>query len=833
MTHVTLECELSLQVLENLDILVSRAMQWTMRTFMQLVQLVLLASYSESIIAAAPSGFPKTGNGLWYTQPGRVWSREWLPVGNGFLATQETSQLNIESLWSGGPFADPTYNGGNKQPSEQAATAQSMHQIRAAVFQSPTGDTDNTEELATDPGQYGSYAGTGILLSTLRLTGTVTNYTRWLDLDKGLASTKWTQNSTDLLRTTFCSNPTRACIEHTTTTNAQPLPDLTYAFSVALESGLPVPNITCQSKNILLVRGFVSASPPGMAYAFLFRAFSSSPLAKFRCIQQPVAFGFPPNATIHLSSTASSSSGQVHDAWIAWVGDTEYDMNAGDVAHNFTFRGIDPVVKLKQLPIASALSDYTALLAQHTADITNVLSSSFSLDLGQTPDLTQPTDALKAAYKVDGPASSNAYLDWVLFNYGRYLLASSSRGVLPANLQGKWANGASNAWSADYHSNINIQMNYWIAEMTGLSQVTLPLFNYFEKTWAPRGAYTAQVLYNITRGWVTHNEMNIFGHTGMKAYENSAEWANYPESAVWMMFHVWDHFDYTNDVEWWKSQGWPLVKLFNAVEKGFAASEDTDTAFLTEVRMKRAQMDKGLRIGSWGQLQEWKFDQDSPTDTHRHLSHLVGLYPGYAIANFDPKVQGTGPSKAYSKNQILDAASVSLVHRGNGTGPDADSGWEKVWRAAAWAQFGNSSMFYHELSFAMSENFGANLFSLYNPYDPDPIFQIDANFGFPAAVMNGLLQAPDVASVSTPLVVTLLPALPTQWRSGSIRGARVRGGIMVDVKWSKGKLTEATFTVNAAQNIRQRPVEVVYASHVLGSFTSSSGLKKVFTINRL
>jgi alpha-L-fucosidase 2 len=500
------------------------------------------------------------------------------------------------------------------------------------------------------------------------------------------------------------------------------------------------------------------------------------------------------------------------------------------------------------------------------------------LDLGQTPNFNLPTDVLRNQYTIDGPAS-NAYLDWLLFNYGRYLLVSSSRGLLPANLQGKWVNAIDNAWSSDYHANINLQMNYWMSEMTGLSYLTPPLFDYIENTWAPRGAYTAQVLYNISRGWVTHDEMNIFGQTGMKDGGNTAEWADYPESAVWMMIHVWDHFDHTNDVAWWKAQGWPLVKgvasfhldklipdlhfndstlvvnpcnspeqvpitlgcahaqqliwqLFNAIEKGFEASGDTDTAFLEEVLTVRAKMDKGLKIGSWGQLQEWKVDMDSPTDTHRHLSHLIGLYPGYAITNFDPSpsVQGTGPAKGYTKEQILTAAGISLLHRGNGTGPDADSGWEKAWRAAAWAQLGNSSMFYHELSFAMSENFAANLFSEYNPYAADPIFQIDANFGFPGAVMNGLLQAPDVASITTPLVVTLLPALPTtQWPSGSIRGARVRGGITVDLAWSKGKPTSATFTVDTGTNVRQRPVNVVYDGRVLTSFTTSSGLQKSIT----
>ncbi|KAF8908099.1 glycoside hydrolase family 95 protein [Gymnopilus junonius] len=845
---------------------------WTSFFSIQLAQLLFVLFRPT---ASAPSGFPKSGNGLWYNQTGDVWSREWLPVGNGYLGATvpggtvlETTQLNIESLWSGGPFADPTYNGGNKQPSEQAETAGIMQTFRKWIFQNVTGDIDNIDALTTDQGQYGSYAGAGCLLATLSTIAPISNYGRWLDLDQGLAVTSWTQGSVDLTRTTFCSNPTKACVQHVGAENG-PLPNLTYAFSVALESGLPAPNITCQNFTSLLVNGFVSKSPPGMSYAIVFSAFATPP-SRVQCIQFPVPFGSPPNATLQVITPSDATN---TEAWITWIGDTEYDIDAGDSAHNFTFAGQNPVTKLQaQLP-TSGSSNYQALLQQHTADIKSALSDSFALDLGQRPNLDLPTNVLRSQYTtIDGP-QSNAYLDWLLFNYGRYLLVSSSRGVLPANLQGKWANGVGNAWSAD--ANINLQMNYWMAEMTGLSSLTPSLFNYIEKTWAPRGAYTAQVLYNISRGWVVHDEMNIFGHTGMKGGGNTAEWADYPESAVWMMFHVWDHFDHTNDVAWWKAQGWPLVKgvasfhleklipdlhfndstlvvapcnspeqapitfgcahaqqtiwqLFNAVEKGFEASGDNDTAFLEEIRSVRAKMDKGLRIGSWGQLQEWKVDQDSPTDTHRHLSHLVGLYPGYAITNFDPSssVQGTGIAQHYTKAQILAAAGTSLLHRGNGTGPDADSGWEKAWRAAAWAQLKNTSMFYHELSFALSENFGPNLFSLYNPYDPDPIFQIDANFGFPAAVMNGLLQAPDVASITTPLTVTLLPTLPSQWPSGSIRGARLRGGITVSIQWSKSKLKSVNFAVDSGANVRERLVNVVYDSRVIASFTTSAGLKK-------
>jgi len=269
-----------------------------------------------------------------------------------------------------------------------------------------------------------------------------------------------------------------------------------------------------------------------------------------------------------------------------------------------------------------------------------------------------------------------------------------------------------------------------------------------------------------------------------------------------------------------------IWQLFNAVEKGFAASGDTDQAFLQEVLAKRTQMDKGLHIGSWGQLQEWKVDMDSPTDKHRHLSHLIGLYPGYAIASFDPALQKSGDG--YTREEILQAASVSLLHRGNGTGPDADAGWEKVWRAAAWAQVGDSDMFYHELTYTLYENFGLNLLSLYDPFSSNPFFQIDANLGYPAAVMNALLQAPDVPTLDTPLTVTLLPALPSQWASGSIRGARIRGGITVNLIWSQAKPTNVAFIVDQSLT-NTRPVRIVYNNQEVGTFATSPGLNQVFT----
>ncbi|KIJ60761.1 glycoside hydrolase family 95 protein [Hydnomerulius pinastri MD-312] len=828
--------------------------------FRRLYCLVTVAT-CVSVTHSAPPGFPSSGNGLWYTAPGSVWAQELLPIGNGYLAamlpggtSQESTQLNIESLWSGGPFQDPTYNGGNSMPSQQTQLAEDMQSIRQTIFSSPNGTINNIEEIMADAGAYGSYAGAGYLLATLDTSGVVTNYGRWLDLDEAVSRTTWSQGGATFLRETFCSHPLQACVQYVNST-AKTLPSLTYAYSVDAETGLPVPNVTCFDNSTLSIRNYVYN--PGMLYEILVQV--EAPGGSVSCSVVPGST--TPNATLTVTGAS--------DAWITWVGDTNYDMAAGNTAANYSFQGPDPHSTLVALLSSAGLvsKTYSSILEQHIADYNSIISP-FSLSLGQTPDLDTPTDQIVASYQT---YVGNAYLEWVVFNYGRYLLTSSARGTLPANLQGKWADGSSNAWGADYHSNINIQMNYWFAEMSNMNVVG-PLFDYFENTWAPRGAYTAWVLYNISSGWVTHDEMNIFGHTGMKLSGNSAQWADYPESNAWMMIHAWDHFDYTNDVTWWKAQGWPLVKavasfhlekliedlhfndstlvtapcnspeqvpitfgcahaqqliwqLFNAIEKGFAAAGDTDTEFLDAVLAKREQMDKGLRIGWWGQLQEWKVDMDSPTDTHRHLSHLIGLYPGYAIASYSPVLQGgltvNGTFMNYTKEQVLTAAETSLLHRGNGTGPDADSGWEKVWRAAGWAQLGNESEYYKELTYAIERNFASNLFDLYTP--GSTVFQIDANFGFPAAVLHGLLQAPDVANINVPLQVTLLPALPPTWSSGEIKGARIRGGITLDFAWSGGKLTSAVFTVDNDVAGRERDVVVNSGGRVVGQFRSNAG----------
>ncbi|KAG8221567.1 glycosyl hydrolase family, N-terminal domain-containing protein [Butyriboletus roseoflavus] len=294
---------------------------------------IVTVTTCASLTLSAPPGFPSSGNGLWYTAPGHIWAQESLPVGNGYLAamlpggtSQESTQLNIESLWSGGPFQDPSYNGGNSLPSQHTQLAQDMQSIRQTIFSSSSGTIGDIGEIMTDAGAYGSYAGAGYLLATLDTSGTVTNYARWLDLDEATTRTTWSQAGATFNRETFCSHPIQACVQYVNSTNQ--LPPLTYAFSVSAEVGLLTPNVTCFDKSTLSIRGYVSN--PGMLYEILAQV--EAPGSVTACSAIPGSN--PPNATLSVNGAS--------EAWITWVGDTNYAMAAGNAAFDYSFQGPDP-----------------------------------------------------------------------------------------------------------------------------------------------------------------------------------------------------------------------------------------------------------------------------------------------------------------------------------------------------------------------------------------------------------------------------------------------------------------------------------------------------------
>lgn len=244
---------------------------------------------------------------------------------------------------------------------------------------------------------------------------------------------------THVFRDTFCSHPAKSCVQHLSTTGTV-IPEITYAFSPFLETatGLPQPNVTCLDNATLVVLGLVS--DPGMLYEIIGRAqaTTSNGSVSIQCKSAPSSN--PTDGSSNATVTVSGASA----AWFSWVGDTNYDMEAGDAAHKFTFQGPDPHVTLLTELQGTSAPTYQSLLSSHTSDYSSFVST-FQLSLGQVPDLSVPTDQLRAAYKTD---EGDVYLEWLLFNLGRYMLASSSRGLLPANLQGKWLSDYSGPWSS-------------------------------------------------------------------------------------------------------------------------------------------------------------------------------------------------------------------------------------------------------------------------------------------------------------------------------------------------------------------------------------------------
>ncbi|KAG0342891.1 hypothetical protein BG000_000056 [Podila horticola] len=734
---------------------------------------------------------PNTTLHLWYRQPATSIKDGTFLIGNGKTQVLIGGGINVERLvfneescWSGGPNEYKDYHGGNVPADEVGHKQEALQAIRQAL--SEKANISNNPAPAIVKEILGTYEGFGqqqpfgeVLVEELHPFEMIQNYKRELDLSQGVVKVFFTANDINYTREHFCSYPDAICVMRIQGSEPK---SVNLKVSIATNHVGEFTNI----HNRLGFRGNLESN--NMTIEAMVAVKAEGPYGvSMSNNRQVVAMNF--------------------DAVTLY-----YTFGTGWTAGGFpNFADVDPHDRLVSVVDKALAAWYNDQYLKHIKDH-NDLFSGFSLDLGQTPLNLATDDLFKVVKGKKSTDEAETYFDALLVQYGRYLLIASSRpGSLPITGQSVWSSDGHDQDDIQtrYKMNIELQMNYWLAESTNLGETVTPLIDFMEQLLVPRGQDTASQLHSA-RGWTTHTYSNIWAHTGPTSSANSSY---FPAAAAWLCQYAWDRYLYSQDYYYLRDHAYKLMKgatqfwldtlipshidgtfvsspafspergpvtegtaldqqlvhqLFQSTLDAITVVGERDKAFVQNLTTIFANLSTGLQVGNWGQLQEWKMDIDQRNDVHYYLAPLYALYPGHEI--FD---QDTAAKEAF-----LEASRVTLTDRGAGMNGDIDLGWAKVWRAALWARVGDSTRAYEFLQlFKEKHVLQTNLLSFEDQ---------SGLLGYGAALIELLIQSPKPGQVD---ILTDAHGVPKRWLArGSVIDYKIREGHKVSVYWSESKV---------------------------------------------